>query len=188
MAVLVAAAACASLRIALREGQIVLPDVPWLNEPGILAYVVVPMLVWRGLGGDPLRCLGPGAWRGARLVPVTAAVLVISALIVVVRLQRTEPGLPWDALALVWTTTFCTEFFFRGFLLLPLADVLGWLAVGVHVVPYAIVHAGKPVWELFGSIVFGLATGWLALRTGSILYGFVLHGGLATLGALALGY
>jgi len=67
------------------------------------------------------------------------------------------------------------EFFFRGFLLFSLARYIGSLAIFVMVVPYAMIHLGKPLAECLGSIVAGIALGTLALRTGSIWGGVLVH-------------
>jgi membrane protease YdiL (CAAX protease family) len=67
------------------------------------------------------------------------------------------------------------EFFFRGFLIFSLARYIGGLAVFVMVVPYAMIHLGKPLAECLGSIVAGVALGTIALRTGSIWGGVAVH-------------
>lgn len=67
------------------------------------------------------------------------------------------------------------EFFFRGFLCFALARSIGSLAVFVMVVPYAMIHLGKPLPEALGSIFTGIVLGTVALRTGSIYGGVVVH-------------
>jgi len=74
------------------------------------------------------------------------------------------------------------EFFFRGFMLFPLARVFGGVnAILIQTIPSCLVHIGKPESEVTGSIIAGIILGTLALRTGSIWYGWILH---ATLGVL----
>jgi len=67
------------------------------------------------------------------------------------------------------------EFFFRGFLIFALARYIGSLAIFVMVVPYAMIHFGKPLAECLGSILAGAALGTIALRTGSIWGGVFVH-------------
>nr|PZN25042.1 MAG: CPBP family intramembrane metalloprotease [Pseudomonadota bacterium] len=67
------------------------------------------------------------------------------------------------------------EFFFRGFFVFALARYIGSLAIFVMVVPYAMIHFGKPLAECLGSIVAGVALGTIALRTGSIYGGVAVH-------------
>jgi len=67
------------------------------------------------------------------------------------------------------------EFFFRGFLLFALYRVIGNWAILVQMIPFALLHIGKPVPEVFASVFAGLILGALALRTRSMLYCFLLH-------------
>jgi membrane protease YdiL (CAAX protease family) len=67
------------------------------------------------------------------------------------------------------------ELFFRGFLIFALARVIGSLAIFVMIVPYAMIHFSKPLPECLGSIIAGLALGTVALRTGSIAGGVLVH-------------
>lgn len=67
------------------------------------------------------------------------------------------------------------EFFFRGFLIFALARYVGSLAIFVMVVPYAMIHFGKPLAECLGSILAGTVLGTVALRTGSIWGGVFVH-------------
>ncbi len=71
------------------------------------------------------------------------------------------------------------EFFFRGFLLFALARYIGSYAIFVMVIPYTMVHFGKPIPETFGAVVAGTALGTIALRTRSIYGGFIVHATIA---------
>jgi membrane protease YdiL (CAAX protease family) len=71
------------------------------------------------------------------------------------------------------------EFFFRGFLIFALARYIGSLAIFVMIVPYAMIHFGKPFAECLGSVIAGIALGTIALRTGSIYGGVFVHCGVA---------
>jgi membrane protease YdiL (CAAX protease family) len=74
------------------------------------------------------------------------------------------------------------EFFFRGFLLFPLAERFGGMnAVLIQTISSCLVHIGKPEAETFGSIFAGIIFGALALRTRSFWYGFVLHAAIGVL-------
>ncbi|MBN1946483.1 MAG: CPBP family intramembrane metalloprotease [Bradymonadales bacterium] len=70
---------------------------------------------------------------------------------------------------------FALEFFFRGFLVHGLKHRLGFYSVLVMVVPYCMIHFGKPFPETLASIVAGLVLGLLSLRTGTIWPGFLIH-------------
>ena len=74
---------------------------------------------------------------------------------------------------------FVSNIFFRGHLLLRLNDRFGYPAIGMMVVPYALIHIYKPFPEALGSIVAGLLLGYLAIRIRSIWPGVFLHCGVA---------
>jgi membrane protease YdiL (CAAX protease family) len=67
------------------------------------------------------------------------------------------------------------EFFFRGFMLHPLKRSLGAYAILAMVVPYCMIHYGKPFLEANAAIVAGVVLGTLSLRTGSIWCGALIH-------------
>ena len=80
------------------------------------------------------------------------------------------------------------EVFFRGFLLAGLRRAMGANAVFVAMVPYVMLHFGKPLPETLGAVVTGIVLGTLALRTRSIWGGVVIHIAVAvTMDLLALG-
>ncbi|NUM89697.1 MAG: CPBP family intramembrane metalloprotease [Bdellovibrionales bacterium] len=74
------------------------------------------------------------------------------------------------------------EFYFRGFMLFGLRRHCGdWPAILIQTIPSCLIHLGKPEGEIFGSIVTGLVWGWIALRTRSIWYVFVMHAAVGVL-------
>ena len=85
-------------------------------------------------------------------------------------------GLPW--------TTFLDligwEFFFRGWILFGYARKFGPEALWLQAVPFALAHMGKPEVETISTIFGGFAFGWVAWRTRSFLYPFMIHWFIAT--------
>ncbi|MGC8857393.1 MAG: CPBP family glutamic-type intramembrane protease [Anaerolineae bacterium] len=80
-------------------------------------------------------------------------------------------GLPWNtALDL-----FGWEFLFRGWVLFGYARRYGPDALWLHAVPFALAHVGKPEVETLSTIFGGFAFGWIAWRTRSFLYPFLIH-------------
>ncbi|MCP4603596.1 MAG: CPBP family intramembrane metalloprotease [Proteobacteria bacterium] len=67
------------------------------------------------------------------------------------------------------------EFFFRGFMLQPLRNFIGSSAIFAMMVPYVMIHIGKPMPECFAAIIAGIVLGTLAMRTRSIWAGFLIH-------------
>ena len=70
---------------------------------------------------------------------------------------------------------FGLEFFFRGFLLHSLKPSIGIYSIFVMMVPYCMIHWGKPIPETFAAIFAGIFLGWLSYRNGNIWMGLVLH-------------
>lgn len=81
----------------------------------------------------------------------------------------------WTWEALYWAQFLALEMFFRGFMLGALRRSLGAAAIFVMVVPYCMIHYGKPYLEAQGAIVAGVVLGSLAMHTRSIYSGFLLH-------------
>ena len=67
------------------------------------------------------------------------------------------------------------EFLYRGFLMFALVRAVGPIGVLIAVMPFAYAHVGKPVLELLSTLGGGLAYGWLAWRTRSIVWGSIAH-------------
>ncbi len=67
------------------------------------------------------------------------------------------------------------EFFFRGFMLKGLERSFGSGAIFVMMVPYTMIHFGKPMLETLGAIIAGIVLGTLAMRTRSMWGGAFLH-------------
>lgn len=67
------------------------------------------------------------------------------------------------------------EYIFRGWILFGYARKYGADALWLQAVPFAIAHLGKPKIETLSTIFGGFAFGWVAWRTGSFIYGLVIH-------------
>lgn len=70
---------------------------------------------------------------------------------------------------------FSLEFFFRGWWLKACKSSMGSAAIFMMVVPYVMIHFGKPMTETLGAIFAGLFLGTLAMKTRSIWSGFLIH-------------
>jgi membrane protease YdiL (CAAX protease family) len=73
---------------------------------------------------------------------------------------------------------FAWEFIWRGFMLFGLEEKFGYYTVLIQMLPFVILHNGKPVLETFGAIIAGIALGILAFRTRSIFYCVATHYGV----------
>ncbi len=85
-------------------------------------------------------------------------------------------GLPW--------TTFLDligwEFLFRGWILFGYARKFGAEALWLQAVPFALMHNGKPEIETLSTIFGGFVFGWVAWRTKSFVWPFLIHWFIAT--------
>jgi membrane protease YdiL (CAAX protease family) len=67
------------------------------------------------------------------------------------------------------------EFFFRGFMVHGLRRRLGAGAILAMMVPYCMIHFGKPLPETLAAIIAGLVLGFMSIRTRSVILGAAIH-------------
>jgi len=91
--------------------------------------------------------------------------------------QAYAADLPWNT----FLELFGWEFLFRGWVLFGYARKFGPEALWLQAVPFAIAHIGKPEVETLSTIFGGFAFGWIAYRTRSFLYPFIIHWYIFTL-------
>ncbi|MFO0683258.1 MAG: CPBP family intramembrane glutamic endopeptidase [Sandaracinus sp.] len=90
--------------------------------------------------------------------------------------QAGRSWLDFGAWELIYAAQFFSlEFFFRGFWLRAMKRQLGSYAIFAMVVPYCMIHFGKPFPETLAAIVAGLFLGTLSMKTRSIWSGFLIH-------------
>lgn len=145
-------------------------------------YLVVPLaLIW--LFGDRPRDYGLriGRWRRGLLLALASAALTAPLLYLAAR----EPSMVryygradrtlTEVLLVSAVDLLGWEFFFRGFLLFVLYRQLGTTAIVLQAVPFALAHLGKPAIETLTTVFGGAYFGWIAWRSRSFLYPFLLH-------------
>jgi membrane protease YdiL (CAAX protease family) len=154
----------------------------------IFGYVVIPLLALPLLPGVSLRDLGL-SFRGLTSHLWIYVVLFSPVLLAVVmvsfradfssyypfyhRAQGLSDLLLWELL--YFAQFVALEFFFRGFMLHPLRRSMGAYSICFMVVPYCMIHFGKPFLECFGAVIAGVVLGTLSLRTRSIWCGALIH-------------
>jgi CAAX protease family protein len=153
----------------------------------VILYLFIPFIFVLFIFRENPRELGftLGDWK-AGLILTLGSILVMTP--VIWYLGKSDPsmadyykplvkGLPW--------TTFLDligwEFFFRGWILFGYARKFGAEALWLQAVPFALAHIGKPEVETLSTIFGGFAFGWVAWRTRSFLYPFLIHWFIATL-------
>ncbi len=145
-----------------------------------ILYLIIPLLMVLILFRENPREYGFtfGDWKAGLLLTVTGIILIAPVLWLVARgaamqsyYQQQLHGLPWNTfIDLVgW------EFFFRGFILFAYVRRFGVEALWLQAVPFALAHVGKPEVEALSTIFGGFAFGWVAYRTRSFVYPFLIH-------------
>ncbi len=146
----------------------------------ILLYLVIPMLVvLLVFRENPARYgFTLGDWKVGLLLTLLGIILIAPVLWLVGRGGAMESyyhaqlgGLPWNT----FLDLFGWEFFFRGFILFAYARKFGPEALWLQAVPFALAHIGKPEVETLSTIFGGFAFGWVAYRTRSFVYPFLIH-------------
>ena len=152
----------------------------------VILYLVIPLLITVVIFRDNTKEYGftLGDWK-AGLVITLIGILIMAPIIYYlgrgdVSMQAYykpfTKGLPW--------TTFLEligwEFLFRGWILFGYARKFGPEALWLQAVPFALMHNGKPEVETLSTIFGGFAFGWVAYRTKSFLYPFLIHWFIAT--------
>lgn len=151
---------------------------------GLLPYLCMRWVLgrrWRDFGVRAVETRGALITYACMLLVVMPFVLIASSTQAFLHTYPKCGDAASDLTSLViWELAYALQFlmlemFFRGFLIFALARTLGSLAIFVMVVPYAMIHFSKPFAECMGSVVAGIALGTVALRTGSIWGGVLLH-------------
>ena len=93
---------------------------------------------------------------------------------------RMSYGESWYPNLLIWETFYLLqfiglEFFFRGFMVHGLKERFGIESVFVMVIPYCMIHFGKPFPECLASIFAGLILGYLSYKNNSVILGIAIH-------------
>jgi len=173
----------------------------WWSGWRVLGYVIIPMIAIALMPGERIRDYHV-SFRGFfrhLWIYVALFACVLPAVIAASHTPSFRQTYPFYRMAnrsafdlWAWEGLYAAqfvslEFFFRGFLLQGLRKVFGANAIFVMIVPYCMIHYGKPLPETFGAIGAGLILGTLAMRTRSIWGGVLIHIGVAmTMDVLAL--
>jgi uncharacterized protein len=153
----------------------------WQND--FVYYALLPVLtVLLLLHKHPLKLgLGWGDWRTwSRDVALVCAVSVF----VLLAASRSASFQQYYAIKdfnplmyslETFVVLFAQEFFFRGFLIFGLKDKLKEAAIFVQVIPFVLVHFGKPELETLSTILTGILFGYIAYRGRSFWPAYIIH-------------
>ncbi len=163
----------------------------WWATNQILAYSLIPILLIKlelreSLSSFGLRIRGTAKHAKVYLLlivlvaPLVFAASYGDAFIARYPYYKVAPGeslwpgfVGWELLYMGQFVAL--ELFFRGFVIQGLRNVVGYAAVFVPIVPYAMIHFQKPLVEAIGAMFTGFILGSLSLKTRSIWGGVAVH-------------
>ena len=157
-----------------------------------ILYFIIPMLFILLIFRENPREYGftLGDWKAGIVITLFAVLLIAPVLWLVARggtmqsyYEKQVSGLPWNT----FIDLFGWEFLFRGLLLFGYARKFGPEALWLQAVPFALMHISKPEAETLSTIFGGFAFGWVAYRTRSFLYPFLIHWFVASFTILVAG-
>ena len=152
----------------------------------VILYLVIPLLIILIIFRENPKEFGfsLGDWKAGCIISAIGILLMAPVIYLLGHGNESmkayyEPfvnGLPW--------TTFLDligwEFLFRGWILFGYARKFGPESLWLQAVPFALMHNGKPEVETLSTIFGGFAFGWVAYRTRSFVWPFLIHWFIAT--------
>lgn len=153
---------------------------PYKGLDRTILYLLIPVFLILVILHEPLRDYGwtLGDWRAGLILTALAILLMAPVLWLVGRdpamqnyYKSALKGLPWNT----FIDLFGWEFMFRGLLLFAYVRKFGAQGLWLQAVPFALAHVGKPAVETLSTIFGGFVFGWIAYRTRSFAYPFLIH-------------
>lgn len=151
----------------------------------LIYYFFVPLLVIVFLWWERPRDYGFqfGNWREGLLWTLLAVGVMSAILWLIARTDAMSSYYagralenPFSIIAVTGLDLFSWEFIWRGFMLFGLARVLGpGPAIMIQAIPFAFMHLNKPEIETLTTIFGGAAFGFIAWRSESFVYPFLIH-------------
>jgi membrane protease YdiL (CAAX protease family) len=159
---------------------------PYKYWDRMILYLLVPLVIIILLFREyPAEYgFGLGDWK-AGLILTSLGILIMAPVIYLLGSGDASvqayykpylAGLPWTT----FLDLFGWEFLFRGWILFGYLRRFGPESLWLQAVPFGLMHIGKPEVETLSTIFGGFAFGWVAYRTKSFLYPFLIHWFIAT--------
>jgi uncharacterized protein len=153
----------------------------------LVLFGLAPLGILLALREDPRRYgLGRGDVRRAVALGGLATLVTVPAIVLIAATPAIRdwygPSMSTapDVLLTTILDLVSTEFLLRGFLMFALLRAIGPFGVVVAVVPFVMIHIGKPDVEALSTLAGGLVFGWLNWRTGAIWASAAYHVAIQT--------
>lgn len=156
----------------------------------ITGYLIIPFLVIKFVLHEKISTYGFSGKIGIKdlkiyglmltvMIPIVMAISFTSSFQHKYPFYQNTTKLP-DISLFVWEAEymiqfFALEFFFRGFFLHGIKQRFGFYSVFVMMIPYCMIHFGKPFPETISAIIAGTALGILSLKSNNIWLGVFIH-------------
>jgi membrane protease YdiL (CAAX protease family) len=169
----------AALCLALDEYHPIQPE--WVSS--LVYYAIIPILsILFLLRRNPLDFgLRLGNWRLWGFHLAVVVILGLPILYAASRIPSVADYYTQEEFRLVRYSLeiaaylFGWEFILRGFLLFGLKEKLGEASILVQMVPFVLLHFGKPEIEMVSTIIMGIYFGYVAYRSNSCWPAVIMH-------------
>ncbi len=152
----------------------------WLSN--LLYFGLFPIIIILVLRKNPLdfglRLGSPRIWGFYVIITCIAAAIILYAVSFMPSLQTYYQMENFKFTTYFWTSCIslaASEFIFRGFLLFGLKDKLKEGSILLQMVPFVLVHLGKPAIETISTIITGILFGYICYRGKSYWPAFIIH-------------
>ncbi len=161
--------------------------IPNLNLDGMILYFIVPMIfiifVFRENPKDYGFQLGD--WKAGLVITLASLAVILPVLWLLVHgdpsmKQYYDHPLNLPLPLYTFFEIFGWEFLFRGWMTFSYTRQFGASGLWLQAVPFALRHLTKPEVETISTIFGGFFFGWVAYRTKSFLYPFLIHWAIFT--------
>jgi CAAX protease family protein len=156
----------------------------------IIWYFIIPIALIYFVHRKPFRAfgLGLGDWKFGLKVSLIFYLIMLPIVWVASDAAQFQSVYPhaqlvknhWDLFLLyeigLLVYFIGWEYIWRGYMLFGLKDYTGApVAILIQMIPFVVMHFGKPLPETFGSVIAAIALGALAIRTRSFWYCVLIH-------------
>jgi membrane protease YdiL (CAAX protease family) len=148
----------------------------------IILFLIIPILIIVALFRESPFSYGIrfGDWKAGIIITVISTLLAAPLVWLAVKISAGmqsyyTPMNQKNWLLITILQLIGWEFLFRGWLLFGYEKKFGDNALWLQAVPFALVHLSKPSIETLSTIFGGFYFGWVAWRTRSFIYPFVIH-------------
>lgn len=162
------------------------PDIVWFDSTHAEAfwlYGIIPFALLFLLGHRQLSSLAVGLGQWRFWLPASLLYLTIALPLVVLGTNTNGLNSYYQNTQLDWSNYLLTtsiyllgwEYFFRGFLIAGLKKRFREGAILLQLIPFTLLHLGKPDIETFSCILSGLVWGYICYRANSFWPAFIMH-------------